>query len=96
MKRNQHKKLKLGMNFLSFLNKYKGAPLCAVVVLLSCILTLIIYPVIGLELYFLFSYIIPFGDLKDIVKQYNDIAVHSLKMEVVKDRLEAMNDKRRY
>ena len=58
-------------------------------------LTLIIYPFIGLELYFLFSYIIPFGDLKEIINQYNDIAVHSLKMEVVKDRLEVFNDKRK-
>ena len=47
MKRNQHKKLKLGMKLLSFLNKYKGAPLCAVVVLLSYMLTLIFYPIVS-------------------------------------------------
>ena len=58
-------------------------------------LVLIIYPVIGLELYFLFSYIIPFGDLKDIVNQYNALAIYSLKRDVVKDRLEALNGKRR-
>ena len=58
-------------------------------------LVLIIYPVVGLELYFLFSYIIPFGDLKDIVNQYNALAIYSLKRDVVKDRLEALNGKRR-
>ena len=58
-------------------------------------LTLIVYPVISLMLYFMFSYVIPFGDLKDIVNQYNDLAIYSLKKDVVKDRLEAMNVKRR-
>ena len=58
-------------------------------------LVLIIYPAVGLELYFLFSYIIPFGDLKDIVNQYNALAIYSLKRDVVKDRLEALNGKRR-
>ena len=76
-----------------------AAPILVVIFLKDKIevsgLTLIVYPVISLMLFILFSYVIPFGDLKDIVNQYNDLAIYSLKKDVVKDRLEAMNVKRR-
>ena len=91
----------IGMTKLSFMGLI-GLAIPVIVVILQqdkimydSALTFIVYPFIGLELFFLFSYIIPFKDLKDIVSQYNNIALHSLKMEVVKDRLEAINGKRR-
>ena len=58
-------------------------------------LTLIIYPVLGLLFYYLFSYIVPFKDSKAIVNHYNDIALYSLKKDVLKDRLGVYNEERK-
>ena len=59
------------------------------------LLTYLIYPVIGLVVYYLFSYIVPFKDSKEIVNHYNNLALYSLKKDVLKDRLVTHNEKRK-
>ena len=89
-----------GLGKLSFMG-IAGVALTCIVILFAqnkingTPLTLIAFPVLTLVIFFICSYIIPFNDTKAIVEHYNDIAIHSLKREVVKDRLEAINDKRR-
>ena len=56
---------------------------------------LIIYPISVITMFYIFSYIIPFKDSREIFSHYNLLAIYSLKMEVIKDRLEAIDEKRR-
>lgn len=55
-------------------------------------LVLILLVVISLLIYFLFSYLVPFKDQTEIIYHYNSLGIYSLKMDVVKDRLGAMNE----
>ena len=58
-------------------------------------LTYIIYPAIVLLFYYLFSYFVPFKDTVAIINHYNQIEVHSLKRDVLFDRLGNYNEKRK-
>ncbi len=58
-------------------------------------LTYIIYPVISFVMYYLFSYIVPMKDQNEILAHFNLVAIHSLKKEVIRDRLGVFNEKRR-
>ena len=58
-------------------------------------LTLVVYVIIALMIYFLFSYFVPFKDQKEIVAHYNSLAIYDLKRDVVFDRLGVINEKHR-
>ena len=58
-------------------------------------LTFIVYIVINALIFYLFTYFIPFKDNKAIVNHFNNLALYSLKKDVLKDRLGAYNEKRK-
>lgn len=55
-------------------------------------LTLIVYGASILLVYYAFSFIIPFTESKDIYGYFNSLGMYSLKMDVLKDRLEAIKN----
>ena len=55
-------------------------------------MTYIVYGASVLTLFYAFSFIIPFKDSYEIFNHYNSLGLYSLKMGVVKDRLEAINE----
>ena len=58
-------------------------------------LTYVIYALFCMVFFYLFSYFIPFKDSKEIVNHYNNLALYSLKKDVLKDRLVTHNEKRK-
>lgn len=58
-------------------------------------LTYLIYPVIILLSFYLFSYMVPFKDQSRYLSHYNESLLYSIKMDVLKDRLGEYNEKRR-
>ena len=58
-------------------------------------LTLIVYEIIAVMVFFLFSYFVPFKDQKEFIAHYNSLAVYDLKRDVVIDRLGVINEKHR-
>ena len=58
-------------------------------------MTYILFGAITLVSYYLASYLVPFKDQKEFIKEYNDSLIYSMKMDVLKDRLGDYNEKRR-
>ena len=63
--------------------------------LMSNPLVIVIYIIISVMIYFLFSYFVPFKDQKEFIAHYNSLAIYDLKRDVVFDRLGVINEKHR-
>ena len=86
-------------------NSFMGLLSVGGVVLVTCLISkyldlvspisYILFAIMCLIAFYLASYLVPFKDQKEFIKDYNDSLLYSLKNDVLTDRLGDFNEKRR-